>query len=682
MKSKIIKIKLSAIFVALLWMTSCEDYLEITPLSSIAPEDYFKTEAQLESYVMEMYPRVLPDSYGNSYNKYGEDKNTDNQIAADTYPEKFDEGQWKVGQSGGSWSFEIIYRCNFFFSCVMPRFGSDIKGTENTITGDLATIRHLIGEMYTLRALQYYYLYKTFGDFPIITEPLSDDMQVLTEASKRSPRNEVARFILSDLDNAIAYMSDKEMNTLRINKDVATLIKSRVALYEGTWLKYFKGTPFVPNGEGWPGKNKEYNAGYQYPSGDIDDEIKYFLSEAASASKDVAEKYKSSLTQNTGVLQQSESESPNPLFEMYIREDLTPYSEVMLWRRYDYPTKTHGTAIAGQVANADIGVTRQFVQNFLMRDGSPVYTHGSYADGDGYYMGDKTIADVRVNRDTRLSLYLQEPGQVNMFGTPSSYGVYYNTPQPDVLGVNAYRYPTGYILRKATPFDQSHYVAANAGYNGLPIYRSVEALLNYMEASYELTGTIDDTAAEYWKIIRRRALVDDNFDNTIALTDLSKEAENDLAVYSAGVMVDPALYNIRRERRCEFIAEGMRWDDLCRWRALDQLMTKPFIPEGIHFWNVQNYDNIIEYWPTGKIVSDGTSKSNISPAEVSEYLRPYQRYPSQRLYNGFVWHMAHYLEPIAVKHMMLTSPDGASVEDSPIYQNPYWPSEPNAPAQK
>lgn len=63
----------------------------------------------------------------------------------------------------------------------------------------------------------------------------------------------------------------------RLSPDVAILLKSRVALFEGSWLNYFKGTAFVPNGEGWPGKAKDYNANYEYPSGNIDNEITYFL---------------------------------------------------------------------------------------------------------------------------------------------------------------------------------------------------------------------------------------------------------------------------------------------------------------------------------------------------------------------------------------------------------------------
>ena len=43
-------------------------------------------------------------------------------------------------------------------------------------------------------------------------------------------------------------MSDVDMATTRINKDAAMLVKSRVALFEATWLQNFKGTAFVPGG--------------------------------------------------------------------------------------------------------------------------------------------------------------------------------------------------------------------------------------------------------------------------------------------------------------------------------------------------------------------------------------------------------------------------------------------------
>ena len=44
--------------------------------------------------------------------------------------------------------------------------------------------------------------------------------------------------------------------------------------------------------------------------------------------------------------------------------------------------------------------------------------------------------------------------------------------------------------------------------------------------------------------------------------------------------------------------------------------------------------------------------------------------------------MAHYLNPLPINELMLTSPDGASPTESVLYQNPYWPLVAGKPAEK
>lgn len=651
-------------------LASCNDFLDREPMSSVAPELYFTDASQLESYANRIYADILPSHSNWSYGIFGNDNNTDNQVGV-TAHDRFTPDRWKVSHSeGDNWKFEQIYRCNFFFSETLPKFGEKLDGSENTIGGDLANIKHYIGEMYFLRACEYFKRYQLFGDFPIITDPQPDDMETLREASKRSPRNEVARFIIGDLDKAFTLLSAKDMATTRINKDVALLLKSRVALYEGTWLKYFKGTAFVPNGEGWPGGSTDYNASYQYPGGSIDSEINYFLEQAMDASRQVAEAYKDRLTPNTGVLQQDAAGPANPYYDMFAQENLSSVSEVLLWRQYARGLDTHNVNSAAGRGNYRIGVTRGFVNNFLMADGTPVYTHGTYVDGDSYYKGDKTIADVRVNRDSRLSVFLKEPGQKNiLFEVGHSEGTeaVQVEPYPAItLGDGERGYATGYALHKGGSFNQKYY-ANGGGYTAAVCYRATEALLNYIEASYEKEGALNNTARGYWEIIRERSNVDTDIDKTISLTNMSKEAENDWGAYSAGNLVNATLYNIRRERRCEFIAEGLRYMDLCRWRSMDQLIASPYHVEGFHLWNTP-----MESWYTN-LKADGTSDANVSSKTRSEYLRPYERYSAQAAYNGMTWKMAHYLQPIMVKQFQITATDGVDVTTSTIYQNPYWP---------
>mgnify|MGYP002960189417 CR=1 FL=1 len=556
------------------FMTSCNDFLDQEPMSSVSPEKYLKDESQLEAYANKLYTDILPGhAYG--YGLYGEDNHTDNQ-AGFGYNNRYIPGQWKTSQSsGGSYSFGNIYSCNYFFEKVLPEFEA------GTISGAEEKIRQYIGEMYFMRAYEYFKRLRSYGDFPIVKATLPDQMEPLVEASKRSPRNEVARFILSDLDSAIEMMSSgKGTEKTRINRECALLMKSRVALFEGTWLKYFKDTPFVPNGPGWPGKAKDYNANYEYPTGSVESESLYFLKIAMEAAKEVAETYKGSLTVNTGVVPQDVSEPENPFMAMFYDTDLSKYKEVLLWREYSQALGVcHNVNEMVNKSNYGVGVTRGLVEGFLMENGMPIYAVGS-----GYH-GDFTIADVRKDRDSRLSLFLKEPGQKNIL-VKNSAGTQAVPvePMPDILAsVDNGCYSTGYALRKGGSFDQIHCMQSK-GFTGCPIFRAAEALLNYMEASYEANGTVDATAAEYWKILRNRAGVSADFEKTIAMTDMQKEKANDWGAYSANVVVDATLFNIRRERRCELMAEGLRDMDLHRWRAMDQMITTPYHIEGINFW--------------------------------------------------------------------------------------------------
>lgn len=648
------KIIYSIGFVTALFCTGCNDFLDKEPLSNITPEKYLLSETDLEAYVNGMYPNVLPSHVGWTYGIFGWDAYTDNQASLEP-SSIYNPGQNKVPHNDNSnWNFNNIYQLNYFLANTLPKLAN------GKLSGNMINIRYSIGEIYFLRAYEYFIRYQKIGDLPIVTEPIKDDLPSLIQASKRMPRNEVARFILDDLDRGIELMGDVKKPTTKISADLARLIKSRVALFEGTWLKYFKGTAFAPNGEGWPGKAK--NADYTYPSGSIDEEIKYFLTIAAKEAKAIADKYINSLTENTGKVKQDLSEPENPYMSMFSDMNLSTYSEVLLWREYKLGLGVvHNVPVFCQTANGANGTTRGLVNSFIMQNGLPIYANGSG------YKGDNTISDVRKDRDTRLSIFLKEPGQKNIL-IFNPVGTHYQViePKPNITNTTIqYGYNTGYALRKGWSYDQGQCINGNS-YTGCPCFRAAEALLNYIEASYELTSELDQTALQYWRTLRNRSKVDTDFQKTIDNTDMSIEALYDWGAYSAGQLVNSVLYNIRRERRSELIAEGLRSMDLNRWRAMDQMINNPYHIEGIHLYNTP-----MEDWYKG-LVNDGSDKANISSPERSEYIRPYEKNKKSLVYDGYRWAMAHYLSPIPIKQFQLTSSDGANLGDSPMYQNPGW----------
>lgn len=635
---------------------SCNDYLEREPLSDVSPEQFFSTESDLASYTIACYN--FPTHAGWGAGTFLADNGTDNQAGV-LASERWKKGEWRVPSANtknsrgneidneNEFSFVKIRNINYFLENAEP------KVTAGKVKGSSVNINHYLGEAYFLRAYEYFKKLRNFGDFPIIKTVLSEDKQTLIEATRRRPRNEVARFILEDLDKAIGLLKPSPVeNKNRISKEVAQLLRSRVALYEGTWLKYHKGTARVPGGAGWPGATASHLSGFSI---DIDSEINFFLTEAMASAKAVADAF--NLTENNHVLSGKEVFN-NPYFKMFGDINMASYSDVLLWRGYNAAQNGGHRVMYYLKLGAGTGYTRGFVDSFLTINGLPIYA-------DPAYQGDETLAKVKQNRDERLQLFMRAPGDYVALTPVETVANY-----PDFLIVSEQKSVTGYNIAKGLSANSNYLENSNLTETGSIVYRLSEAYLNYIEASYEKNGSLDGTALNYWGKLRTRAGLPQDPNITIAATDLSKE--NDWAKYSAGVLIDPTLYNIRRERRCEFIAEGLRYDDLKRWRALDQVANYQI--EGMNLWTAMHNESFYKN-------ADGSSKfktlpdpqPNMSSPTLSVYVRPYQVVEASNVYyNGFTWTMAHYLAPIAYENFLLTSTD-ANASSSVIYQNPGWP---------
>ena len=642
----IMKLKYIFLFSAALLMgTSCSDFLDKEPISDNVDGNFFTAENQLEPYCNNMYG-LLPD-HGTGTGTFGyftTDNNSDDMTTVNQV-DNFLPQRVQVPSSGSYGSFSTIRTCNLFLE----------RTQENLENGTLSNddnVKHYIGEMYFFRAYVYFSLLKAYGDFPIVTEVLTDgDYAANVEANKRKPRNEVARFILSDLDQAIErlYPKSNGFTAHRLNRECALLFKSRVALYEATWEKYHAGTARVPGGPGWPGDAASFTT-------DLNTEINFFLDEAIKSAKEVGDA--SSLMPDYAGL--------------YSQTDLSGQrNEVLLWRMYSEDAKvqnqvvgaTHGYGSIDTengtyifVHGDNTGFTRSLVDSYLMADGLPIYASSNY-------QGDKSLVSTMAGRDQRLVTSVAKPGDKIM--TYNGQNIMYQYPGLTSAAGGIRVTSTGYIPRKG--WIDNDVVYNNAYPLALPIFRAAEAYLNYIEAYYLKNNSLEDaTLDKYWKALRSRAGVDTDYKKTIAATDLSKEI--DLARYSGTQLVDATLYNIRRERRSELIAEGMRRDDLYRWRALD--MMQNYWVEGMNYWDEFHTD-----FENACTVCKLTYSAP-NDASVSKYLRPQGKNELVNKYNGYCFETANYLSPLSYDVFRLSTPEeGGDVSTSVVYQNPGWPVE-------
>lgn len=632
---------------------ACNPFLDKQPLDKITPDNYFVSDQNLGTYALSYY--AFPTHTDNDWGlgTLINDNGTDNQFGLTPPMEYYVKDYWLVPVDNPAWDFERIRAFNYFFEQTLDKYEA------GAIDGDPAMIDHYIGEVYFLRAYEYFQKLMAFGDFPIITRTLPQDQQSLVEASKRAPRNQVARFILEDLDKSIELMSNGVKAKNRLTKNAAILFKSRVALYEATFLKYHDGTPRVPNHPDWPGRNMDYNAGFTI---DVDAEIEFFLTEAMESAKTVADQI--TLTENSGVYQPV-GEQPygwNPFFEMYSALDMSGIDEVMLWRAYNIDLISHAVSVNIYTGN-NMGATKAMIDAFVMKNGLPIYAAGS-----GYH-GDATIMDAKEDRDDRLQLFIVGEQDRRSLVDPDRYYFGY----PTIIEAGEHKDVTGYRVKKCFSYDpdQTRDIGQSCTFGSI-VFRGVEAYLNYIEASYLKNGNIDADADRYWRAVRERAGVEPDYNITIGATDLSQE--DDWGAYSGGVLVDATLFNIRRERRCELLSESLRMMDLLRWRAMDQV--ENYIVRGFNLWD-EAYLHYVDASGASQLISDGSELSNVSSPDLGKYLSPFQKYePNNPVYHGLNWSKANYLQPIGFRNIQIASPDQSDVNASTVYQNPYWPVEP------
>lgn len=205
--------------------------------------------------------------------------------------------------------------------------------------------------------------------------------------------------------------------------------------------------------------------------------------------------------------------------------------------------------------------------------------------------------------------------------------------------------------------DAAYETTMSACYNSISIFRFAEILLNYAEAKWEL-GEFDSTVWDKTiRLLRERAGT--NGKEPVAADPYMQE-------YFNNTVTDKYLLEIRRERGIELALEGVRWDDLMRWK-MGGLLENPWYGVYVKEMNV-SYD--MDGNGT-KDVAFITSKPSVTEPGVyykeliddfkltngtSGYLHAYVN-------SGRAWHDYKYLRPI---------PSGAILDNPNLEQNEGW----------
>lgn len=499
-----------------LFLVSCsKDFLDRSPMDELSPDAYFKTANDLKLFANRFYP-LIPAHSGYGGGTFWLEKNSDNLV-----PGAFDirlSGTRTVPSSGGGWDWSEIRQTNYFLNHL----------TE--VNDDPASARVYIAEVKFFKALLYFDKVKTFGDVPWLNSALTTVSPELF--APRDSRKVVIDSVIANLDYAIANLKPiSGTEPQRINKESAILMKARICLYEGTWEKYHKDTPFGVSGQDGTG----------------------FLSMAANTADQLMK---------GGTVSLYKGPAGKEYWDLFNKLDYSGNPEVLFWKKFDVPLGVyHQVSSYLSSAAGDIGINKTLIDSYLCTDGKPVSVSPQFM---GY---DSLAAEVK-NRDPRLSQTIFMRGYDQTINSPGGGAdIKFIKPAIDLSG--QFRATTGYCIYKGVNPEFSQHLSSG-GTMGSIVLRYAEALLIYAEAKAEL-GTI--TQSDVDKTVN--ALRDRVGMVHLTINNITTDPKWDFPSLS------PIINEIRRERRIELAFENFRWDDIARWRA-HQLITGKR-PRGIKY---------------------------------------------------------------------------------------------------
>ena len=551
------------------------------------------------------------------------------------------DDSFTVPNSGTStgWDWTSLRKVNYFINHCRE------------VAASSSEAERYLGEAYFFKAWDYYQKLSILGEVPWMVTDLNVDSPELY--APRTPRAELADSILWCLDYAVNSLPESGTADGRINRDMANFLKARFCLFEGTFRKYHKDD--------------------KAPLPTVPSNYTKFLTECVTACEAIISTNKYELYKKDS--DKADDGSNNSYWKMFTLNQ-TPATdgnkEAILARVYDGDKLSHSlTRYYTMGGNASgrysYGATKSLIDEYLCIDGKPIGAEGNYnSNFKGYDGGDWRELD---NRDPRLKQTVCKPGEYITVWTrdaiasrniaagtmdASELNIYYPSVTYNCPSANQTfmlrSVPTGYVIIKHWTPEPSDY-PVNASKQTAIVFRYAEVLLMLAEAKAELgaldQATVDATINE----LRKRAGFPESA--YLKVNSIPEDPRLD-AIYADKLdyTVSPLLREVRRERRVEMMMEGLRREDLIRWKA-GRLLEVPlrgmkFTTEKQAIYDGTNTDKDTRNKPFAYQAKLGTDVFVDSDGFIIGFPK------ASRVSNGtLVWDDKYYYFPIPLQELSL-----------------------------
>ena len=342
----------TVILVLTFLMVACnDDFMDRFPKTSIAPQNFFNNEVDLQMYIYSLYDF---DGWGICTN----DSHTTTDNGVTTGSSEIKTIMTTAPNSStitSGWSWSQLRRVNFFLA-----YFNNAKISQEALD-------HFEGLARFFRAKFYYNMVLRYNDVPWEENELKTNSEVLF--AKQDSRDFVVGKIMEDFEFAANHVRTNQLAGA-VDKWVVMTYYSRFALYEATYRKY-----------------------HSYLN--LQNSANQYFETALRVSKEIMDNGGFSIY-NTG--------NPDKDYAaLFKSQDLTRNKEIIMPIIYDYALRSNGND-AGMFGNNEPSPSKDMVQTYLMTDGT------FYSSLAGYQT--KTFVEEFEKRDNRMYATFAYPGWV------------------------------------------------------------------------------------------------------------------------------------------------------------------------------------------------------------------------------------------------------------------------------
>jgi len=544
--------KTAYILFAALALCACskiDALLERPALTTTVDNNFWRSEGDIRLYVNGFYPLYF-EGYGKDWDQNfapvrGGTSFCDDFTSEGTqsrFENKVPTSRGSSSESrscyeqyyGPSWGFGRIHKVNILIDRLKEHKDNFSEEAYN----------HWLAVAYFFKIYEYSDLVGVFGNVPYF-ETTVQDLDFDTQYKDRDNRQYVMDKVYEMCDFVLENMRTDD-GADYVNRYVAAAFISRFMLYEGTWQKYHAGENF---------SHKVYTDENGKETNKIGSGTESWKNEVM-CDDEHAEKYLKMAVKAAEIVMDSGNYHFTSSFkDLFASENLASNEEVLLYRHYDEGLQVrHPIGSYNSGSDSGSNVNLEYIKSFNCQDGKP-YQISSVAGADDF-----SLSNLVLTRDPRFFDCFW--GRANVKSNTMIY---------------CYKFASFEALSKfyedgtRLPNWQGIYNT-----NDAPIIRLGEVVLNWIEAKAELAesyGGAAVTQADLDKSIN--ALRDRPLSADAEKAGVKKTAHLEIGSIPNDPVrdpdVSPLLWEIRRERRMEFLHEGSRIKDLYRWYKLDYM---------------------------------------------------------------------------------------------------------------